>query len=135
MSKPTSHRFELPLFAGVDVGGTNIKVGLVDNLGAIVASSKFPTQQELGPQHAMPQVRSVLNQLFEGLPFSWDDVAAAGLGTPGPMDIAAGTLLTPSNLPTWHNFPAQSSLASALEKPVTFINCLIWLNCNQGITL
>ena len=122
MSKPISHRFELPLFAGVDVGGTNIKVGLVDNFGAIVASSKFPTRQELGPEHAMAESRKVLNQLLEGIPFSWEDVAAAGLGTPGPMDIAAGTILTPSNLPAWHNFPARDSLASALQKPVTFSN-------------
>jgi glucokinase len=122
MPKPTSHRFELPLFVGVDVGGTNIKVGLVDSLGAIVASSKFPTQQELGPQHAMKQSRRVLDQLFESLPFSWDDVAAAGLGTPGPMDIAAGMILTPSNLPAWHNFHAQDALSRALDKPVAFAN-------------
>ena len=122
MSQPAADRFELPLFAGVDVGGTNIKVGLVDNLGAIIASSKFPTQQEIGPKRAMAQIRIVLDQLLDGVPFSWGDVAAAGLGTPGPMDIAAGKILTPSNLPAWHNFPAQNSLAECLKKPVAFAN-------------
>ena len=113
---------QLPLFAGVDVGGTNIKVGLVDNEGQIVASTKFPTQQELGPQHAVEQCRKVLDQLIEELPFSWSDVEAAGLGTPGPMDISRGLILTPSNLPNWHNFPIQKALASELDKSVAFAN-------------
>ena len=110
MAKSNSPNFELPLFAGVDVGGTNIKVGLVDSLGNIVASTKFPTQQELGPEHAIAETRSVFDQLLAELPFSWENIAAAGLGTPGPMDIVSGMILTPSNLPAWHDFPARDSL-------------------------
>ncbi len=60
-----SENVQLPLFAGVDVGGTNIKVGLVDNAGQIVAATKFPTQQELGPQAAIDQARRVLDQLID----------------------------------------------------------------------
>lgn len=122
MSEPDNHHFDLPLFAGVDVGGTNIKVGLVDSLGAIVASTKFPTRQELGPAHAIAQTRIVLDQLLSELPFTWDDIAAVGLGTPGPMDIPTGTILTPSNLPAWHNFPVRDALATALEMPVSYAN-------------
>ncbi len=113
---------QLPLFAGVDVGGTNIKVGLVDNDGQIVATTKFPTQQELGPQAAINQARSVLDQLIDESPFSWPDVEAAGLGTPGPMDISRGLILTPVNLPGWRNFPVRDALSIALDKPVTFAN-------------
>lgn len=117
-----ANEISLPLFAGIDVGGTNIKVGVVDNEGQIVASTKFPTQQELGPERAIAQTRIVFDQIFEGLPFSWNNVAAAGLGTPGPMNIRTGMMLTPSNLPAWHNFPIQESLTTALEKPVAYAN-------------
>ena len=57
-----SRDVELPLFAGVDVGGTNIKIGLVDSAGSIVGSTKFPTRQELGPAHAIQQTRRVLEK-------------------------------------------------------------------------
>jgi glucokinase len=38
------------------------------------------------------------------------------------MDIKSGTILTPTNLPGWHNFPVRESLAKSLGKEVTFAN-------------
>ena len=123
MSIPVQpEKIQLPLFAGVDVGGTNVKVGLVDDAGQIVASTKFPTQQELGPRYAIEQARSVFDQLMDDLPFSWSAVEAAGLGTPGPMDIPNGLILTPTNLPGWHNFPVRDELSKALGLPFAFAN-------------
>jgi len=40
-------------------------------------------------------------------------VAAVGVGTPGPLDVKAGVLLTPSNLPGWHNYPIKEKLGQA----------------------
>ena len=120
--QPNFDSVNLPLYAGVDVGGTNIKIGLVDDDGQIVASTKFPTEQELGPQRAVEQARVVLNQLVDDLPFSWSDIEAAGLGTPGPMDIPNGMILTPTNLPAWHHFPVQERLSQALDMPVAYAN-------------
>lgn len=114
--------FQTPLFAGVDVGGTNIKIGLVDELGQTVAATKFPTQPEKSPHLAFEQVKREFDQLLNGIEFVWDDVAAVGLGTPGPMDISAGTTLTPSNLPGWHQFPVRQKLEEILAKPVVFAN-------------
>lgn len=53
---------------------------------------------------------------------AWADVAAAGLGTPGPMSLAEGCLLDPSNLPAWHNFHAQQALEKAVGNQSSFIN-------------
>ncbi len=114
--------FAKPLFAGVDVGGTNIKIGLVDDQGQIVADTKFPTLPGDSPDVACVQARKEFEALIVSTEFSWDDVATVGLGTPGPMDIQSGTILTPTNLPGWHNFPIQSKLAEALAKSVTYVN-------------
>ena len=119
---PKSQNFKKPLFAGIDVGGTNIKIGFVDDLGEIVAKTKFPTQPAKSPEVAIEQTKLGLDKLLETTQFDWSDVAAAGLGTPGPMDISQGTILTPVNLPGWHNFPICDQLSKALEKPVTFSN-------------
>ena len=127
---PKSQNFKKPLFAGIDVGGTNIKIGFVDDLGEIVAKTKFPTQPAKSPEVAIEQTKLGLDKLLETTQFDWSDVAAAGLGTPGPMDISQGTILTPVNLPGWHNFPICDQLSKALEKPVTFSNdanaCLLY---------
>lgn len=119
---PIDSKFSQPLFAGVDVGGTNIKIGLVDNEGRIVADTKFPTLPGDSPNIALEQARVAFEQLIEPTGFQWSDVAAVGLGTPGPMDIQNGILLTPTNLMGWHDFPIQPGLAKVLEKPVTFTN-------------
>ena len=112
----------LPLFVGVDVGGTNIKIGIVDDRGERLAYTKFPTQADQSPEKSLDRIKPVVQELLEGASLKMEDVAAVGLGTPGPMDIGRGLILTPFNMPGWHNFPIRDALSKALDKPVTFAN-------------
>lgn len=118
----SEHKFKPPYFAGVDVGGTNIKIGVVDDQGLIVCDTKFPTESNASPDIAIAQTKSELTSLMETVGLTWNDIAAVGLGTPGPMDIKAGVILTPVNLLGWHNYPIRTNLANALGKPVTYAN-------------
>ena len=111
-----------PYFAGVDVGGTNVKIGIVDDNGQIVADTKFPTKADDSPDVAVEQAKRELTGLLSDQGLDWDQVAAVGVGTPGPMDIKAGLILTPTNLPGWHNYPIKEKLGQAVGKPVTFTN-------------
>ena len=121
---PASHKtnFELPLFVGIDVGGTNVKLGIVDDCGRAVVETKFPTQPDKSPQLALDQAKRELDHLLSQTDFEWKDVVAAGLGTPGPLDAKTGQILTPTNLPGWHNFSIQDELAELLNLPVTSAN-------------
>ena len=114
-----------PLFAGIDVGGTNIKLGLVDDAGQIVAQTKFPTQPDRSPDGAVEEAHRELSDLLEGAGAGWDDVAAAGVGTPGPLDIEAGLILTPTNLPGWHQYPIRKRVQVVrkrlINRPITCI--------------
>ena len=118
---PTTE-YSKPYFVGVDVGGTNIKIGVVDNDGQIIADTKFPTMPNSPVAVAIEHTQKELDELLSCNSISWDDVATVGLGTPGPMDIKNGVILTPTNLPAWHNSPIQSLLSDALSKPVTYAN-------------
>ena len=122
MSDSKLQSFEPPLFIGVDVGGTNIKMGVVDNRGRVFAHTAFPTCQHLGPQYAVEQAHSQLQAILRqsGLPF--DQIAAAGLGTPGTMDVSNGMILEPPNLPGWRHFPIRDAMSQAFKLPVTFAN-------------
>ncbi len=113
---------DTPLFVGVDVGGTNIKVGIVDEDGRTLAQTKFPTIADRDPSHSIEKTKQSIDKLLEEIGKSIDDVVAVGLGTPGPMDIVAGVILTPSNLPKWRNAPVRDLLSNATGKPVTYTN-------------
>lgn len=111
-----------PLFVGVDVGGTNIKIGIVDNSGRTIAKTKFPTMANKEAALSMEKAKQSIEKLLADNDRSIDEVAAVGLGTPGPMDLHSGVILTPSNLPGWRNEPVRDLLAKATGKPVTYAN-------------
>ena len=113
--------FQLPLYAGVDVGGTGIKVGIVDDHGKVVAHSKFPTPAKCS-DGAFDRAAEMIDQLLEPFDFSREDVAAVGLGTPGPHDFKAGILTTPVNMPGWRHVPVRKMLAESTGKFVTYAN-------------
>lgn len=117
-SSPSSSK----LYGGIDIGGTNIKIGLVDDTGAVVAATKIATQQHEGPQRAAERVNHALLALASDSGISTDSIVRLGLATPGPMDVPAGMLLIPGNLPSWHNTPIRDVFAEATGKDVTFAN-------------
>lgn len=113
---------EAPYFLGIDVGGTGIKFGIVDERGRTLGRSKIQTLQERGPEEACVRMRDSSVSLADqcGVPF--ESIAHVGLATPGTMDVAAGLLLQPHNLPAWWQFPIRDHLSEVLEKPVAFVN-------------
>lgn len=111
-----------PFFLGVDVGGTSIKVGLVDDLGRVLVFESLATREADGPPAAMQRVTELLRQFTDLLGLGTGDVAAIGLGAPGPMDLAAGTLVAPPQLPSWWNFNLRDCLAELTGLPVAFTN-------------
>lgn len=111
-----------PLFVGVDVGGTNIKLGIVDDTGHTLGRTSIRTEVEHGPEDAIKRVGQGLHGLLKQTGLAMDDIAAVGLGAPGTMDIPQGKLLEPPNLPTWHHFPIRDRLQSLTGKPVSFAN-------------
>ncbi|PHS02510.1 MAG: glucokinase [Blastopirellula sp.] len=118
----TVEQAKRPFFLGVDVGGTNIKIGLVDDNGSMIVYRSIPTEEPKGPADAFVRVKHVLAEIVSTLGINQDEVKAAGLATPGTMDIPAGMLLEPHNLPHWYNFPVKQTLEDQLGIPVTFVN-------------
>ncbi|MEX2169464.1 MAG: ROK family protein [Pirellulales bacterium] len=113
---------ERPLFAGVDVGGTNIKIGLVDNRGRSLAYTSVPTDEEHGPDDAARRIADGLATMLTKHGIDRKEIARVGLATPGPMDIPSGMLLHPGNLPHWHNTPIRDLVSQSCGLPVTFAN-------------
>jgi len=111
-----------PLFLGVDVGGTSVKIGLVDDRGRTLGLTKIPTFAERSPDDAVRRISAACLEFLQSLSLAMTDVAAIGLGTPGTMDIPRGMILEPPNIPGWRNYPIRDRLSDALGLPVAFAN-------------
>jgi glucokinase len=111
-----------PLYAGVDLGGTNIKAALVDDEGRTVAFHTEPTHASRGPEDAAARMGRAVHTLAAAAGIATADVAAVGLGSPGPLDIPAGTIVRAGNLPGWDGFPLRDRVAGHCGRPVTFAN-------------
>ena len=110
------------LFLGIDVGGTNIKSGLVADDGTVLARSSVSTDAPKGPEHGVAQMVSAVDQSLKQAGKSLQDIATVGLATPGTMDIPKGMLLDPPNLPGWNNFPVRQAIQDQLKRPTILQN-------------
>ncbi len=113
---------QLPYFIGIDVGGTNTKIGIVDDSGQTLGYLSIPTIEEQGPQGLISRAGQAIRAEMDKLGVAANALKAAGLGTPGPMDIPKGLILDPTNLPHWRHFQVRDALAKELGLPVAFTN-------------
>jgi glucokinase len=111
-----------PLFLGFDVGGTNIKLGVVDDAGRPVVSTKIATEEEKGPREAVKRARAAVEEMMAGVGLAIEDLAGIGLAVPGTMDIPRGIFLQPHNLPHWHYFNIRDCVAETFGVPTAFAN-------------
>lgn len=118
----TVFRNSPPFFVGIDLGGTNIKSGVVDNDGRPMSSVSIETHAEQGGRAGVDRLVEAANQAVIKSGLDWDRIASVGLGSPGTMDLAAGMLLDPPNLRGWDNLPIRKLLAERLQKPTTLQN-------------
>jgi glucokinase len=119
-------RWQPPFYVGIDLGGTWIKAGVVDDEGRrlLQEAVEVATEEEKGADVALENMVRAANLAVERCGLRWADVVAVGLGSPGTMDIPAGMLLDPVNLkgPGWKNFPIRDRLSERLKRPVVFQN-------------
>jgi glucokinase len=111
-----------PFFVGIDLGGTNIKVGVVDDLGQTLSWLSIPTEVESGPEDAARRMGAAVHQAVRDAGLEPAAVARVGLGSPGGMDIPSGMLTTVINLAGWDNFPIRDRVSHHCGMPVTFEN-------------
>jgi glucokinase len=103
------------LFLGIDVGGTNIKAGIVRDDGHVVSSASVPTEAIRGPDHGVQQIVVACRSTARSAALELSQISAVGLATPGTMDIPAGMLLDPPNLPGWRDYPIRQKVQDALQ--------------------
>ena len=90
-------------YVGIDLGGTFIKGGIVDDLGNILYSDKTPTESENGAGRVATNIANLVKALLERTGLNPDDVEGIGMGVPGMIDSKAGNVVYSNNL-GWKDF-------------------------------
>jgi glucokinase len=110
------------LFVGLDVGGTTMKAGVVDDHGTPLSSVSLPTEAYKGQQYGLDRMCETIRQAVAAAGLRLDQVGAIGVATPGTMDIPAGLILDPPNLKPWRNMPVRKYVQDAFKVPTAFQN-------------
>lgn len=111
-----------PFYLGIDLGGTNVKSGVVDDRGNPVSSVSRKTYADRGPKFGLENLAEAAHEAVKESGLGWERIAAVGLGSPGTMDLEAGMLLEPPNLPGWDDLPIRDLLGGMLKKPTILQN-------------
>ncbi len=106
----------------MDLGGTNIKAGLVDEHAAVKNKFSIPTGIEQGPDQVVRNITSAAERAITMAGVDRKDVAGIGIGSPGPMSHRQGLVINPGNLPGMKNVPLRDLVAKATGIPATLEN-------------
>ncbi len=110
------------VLAGIDIGGTTVKLALFTVKGEILAKWEIPTDKTDYGKKIMEDVKvAVTNKLAE-LNIPYESLKAAGVGAPGPVDTENGILQGAVNIGWKDNFPLRDLMQSALNVPVAIEN-------------
>ncbi len=106
-----------PFVLGVDVGGTKIGIGLVSADGQQLGIDRIATHAAQDPLPTLQRVVHAAENLLEQRGLKISDLSGVGIACAGLLDIAAGRIVQPVNLPTWINLPIVNLLSDMLGCP------------------
>jgi glucokinase len=110
-----------PPVLGIDLGGTKILGGVVGSDHRILGRAKRPTPAKEGGPAILEAIVACVDEALRMARLTRQDIAAAGIGSPGPLDTNSGVILFSANLNV-RNYPIGPELAAALDRPVLVQN-------------
>ncbi|SHK22296.1 ROK family protein [Paramaledivibacter caminithermalis] len=132
------------MYVGVDLGGTNIAAGIVDEKGDLKYQKSIPTKAKRNPKEIINDIRDLVLDLIKEYGLLKDEVEAIGIGIPGLAD-EDGNVIFCVNL-GWKNVPLAISLNKQLGIPIYIDNdatvaalaeyeCGVMMGAESGILL
>ena len=110
------------MFVGIDLGGTNIKIGLFDSELKLLSKTSVATKADMGPEVVIDKMAQTVEKLIAEAGLSLQDIVAVGIGTPGPAKYSEGVIIKSTNMPTFKNVPICRMLNERLGVPIVFDN-------------
>ena len=109
------------VYIGIDVGGTDVKIGLLDENANILAQGKTPTGVGGSYQEIIRNMAEYATKLLSQSGFTMDDVAAVGVGVPGVTNQQTGVVMRCVNM-EWWDIPLRDEMQKHIPKPIVIDN-------------
>lgn len=110
------------LVAAVDMGALHLSVALGDFSARILEEIEVPFRVDHGPRECLQQADQILRELLQKRGLATFDLAAIGVGVPGPVIADKGMVMAPPIMPGWDRFPIRLTLESQWSTAVTLNN-------------
>lgn len=107
---------------GIDIGGTKIAYGLVDETGGVLKSGRIATQVGSPPEQTMNRLLAGIDNLLRETGIGWGLLTGVGIGAPGPLNPQEGRLINPGNLRGWERYNVVARLKQHYKGPVRMEN-------------
>ncbi|MGX8797121.1 ROK family protein [Fusibacter sp. JL298sf-3] len=108
------------MYIGIDLGGTNIAAGLIDDAGQVLAKHAVPTYAHRTPEAIVEDMVALIQHLAS-VAEQGDRIDAVGIGIPGIFDPVTGRVLACVNL-NWYDYPLRDVLSRYIQLPVFVSN-------------
>ena len=105
---------------GVDLGGTNIRVAVLDTEGNMTHATRMPTNSENGPDAVITRIAELVNDVAAKSGVSAE--TPVGVASPGPLNPRKGIVHYTPNLPGWRDVPLVQILESQINRQVSLAN-------------
>jgi len=117
-----------PLVVGIDLGGTNMQIGVVDARNKLIGRSGKKTKAKEGAKAVIDRIVRGTEEACEDAGVTLKDLGAVGIAAPGAIDIPRGVVLEAPNL-RWYDFPLREVLQKRFKRPVVVdndVNGAVW---------
>jgi glucokinase len=111
-------------FIGCDLGGTNLRAGIVDlDDGQVYHLLSTPTLARQGHDAVMRRMAALIKDVIAAGSLPKSEIGGIGIGVPGVLDLERGlTLFLPNLSGTWPSVPLRDKIANAVGLPVALLN-------------
>ena len=107
---------------GIDVGGTNVKIALVDGEGKIIYSNSVPTYAQMGYEYTVNNIKQAIKDLMKETNTEAKDIQGIGFDFPGQVDCKTGVVKNAPNIPGWVNVPIAQMIEDEFHIPTRIDN-------------
>lgn len=107
---------------GIDVGGTNVKIALVDGEGKIIYSNSVPTYAQMGYEYTVNNIKQAIRDLMKETNTDAKEIEGIGFDFPGQVDYETGVVKLAPNIPGWINVPIAQMIEEEFNIPTRIDN-------------
>ncbi len=108
--------------AGIDLGATHATAALADLAGTILVERRADLDIAAGPEEVLPWVEGVVGELLAEQRRPVTQLAAIGMGLPGPVEHSTGRAINPPIMPGWDRYDVPAHVQRAFDVPVLIDN-------------